>query len=440
MLDRSAFEQKKNHVVIIFGIMLVISVVAGICFFFFGKWAKSELEELVNADYMIVQAEKSDIVDAPGIPVSKISEYPSALDVYETPMGFPIVSYSQNWTGEKLIEIYNELMSNEHGDEMYSMSGIMIYPGDSALDTSGSVAGTHVSEQKMFTVFLNLPGIVPESLVYNINSTQSTIELYNMDSYDTVSQVARTISHEYGHHYTMYYFLQDDDAAKSSDYFRLRRMDSFDHEVFYDIESEYYENHMWSVYEIAAEDYVQLMGSPTAKQQKEYLDIYDVLDNYSENMDYTAYADASVSNVYPQENIYIPLADEVSGLRNYYLSFIGETSTLEDFETNDFNLSMTKHEQYGYAYYEITWDKTTEDQDALYTLICYSSNGDIFLPVRTIHGDETPIARVGTAVKISGITLTTLKNGVTDEERYFKLYVTWPDGRMQSSEMFYADF
>jgi hypothetical protein len=435
-----AFEQKKNHVAKFFAVILILVLAAGVYLFLNNLWAESEMAALKNADYSATQSVKGANADASGLPVSKENEYPSAIDVYKTPLDFYIVSYSDNWTGDKLKDIYNELIANKHGKEMNAISEVNIYPGESALNSGSGVAGTHVTQQKNYSIFLHLPGIVPDSLQDSINSTLSTIELYNMDEYDHISQIARTISHEYGHHYTMYYFMQNDEAAKSSDYYRLRSVDSFNHDVFYDIESEYYENHMWSLYELAAEDYVQLMGSPGAKQPKEYLDVFDVLNNYSKYKDYKAYADASVSNVYPQENIYIPLADEVDGLRDYYLSFIGKQSDAEDLERADFNLSMTEHEQYGYAYYEITWDKTTTDPDSLYTLICYSENGEIFLPVRTVHGNETPVARVGTAVKLSGITLTTLKNGATDEDRYFKLYVTWPDGRMQSSEMFYADF
>jgi hypothetical protein len=439
-VNRSDFDKKKNHVAVLFGVLLIVAIGVCIYLFFMQSWAKSGIDDLVNADYTPVHAEKGANEAAAGLPITQKSDYPSSVDIYDTPMGFPIVSYSQSWTGDKLKDIYNELTANKHGKEMYSVSEVMIYPGESALDVSGGVAGTHVTEQKMFTLFFYLPGLVPESLEYDINSTQSTIELYNMDKFDSVTQIARTISHEYGHHYTMYYFMPDDTTTKSSDYYLLRGIDGFDHDVFFEIESEYYENHMWSVYEIAAEDYVQLMGSPTAKQQKEYLDIYDVLDDYNKNKGYTAYADATVSNVYPQENIHIPMADEVDGLRDYYLSFIGETSGVENLENADFNLAMTPLDSYGYKYYEITWDKTTEDENALYTLVCYSEDETIFLPVRTIHGDEAPVARVGTAVRLSGITLTTLKNGVTDEDRYFKLYVTWPDGRMQSSEMFHADF
>ncbi len=439
-MNRTAFDKKKNHVAILFGILLIIAIGAGVYLFFIQSWAKSGIDDLVNADYSAVHAEKGAGEAAAGLPITQKSDYPSSVDIYNSPLGFPIVSYSQAWTGDKLKDIYSELVANKHGKEIYSVSEVVLYPGESSLDTSTGVAGTHVTEQKVFSLFLDLPGIVPDSLEYNIDSTQSSIELYNMDKYEAVTQVARTLSHEYGHHYTMYYFMPDDEAAKSSEYFRLRGVDQYDHDVFFDIESDYYENHMWSVYEIAAEDYVQLMGSSTCKQQREYLDIYDVSDNYNKNKDYKAYADSSVSNVYPQENIYIPLADEISGLRDYYLSFIGETSGMTDLGNADFNLAMTEHESYGYKYYEITWNKTTEDENALYTLVCYSENGDIFLPVRTMHGDETPVARVGTAVKLSGITLTTLKNGVTDENRYFKLYVTWPDGRMQSSEMFHADF
>ncbi len=439
-MNRVAFEQKKNRVAVVFGIVLMLVLVAGIFFYLDTTWAESQKLALKNADFSATQAVKGENDEATGLPVSQKMQYPSAVDVYETPMGFSIVSFSQNWTGESLKEIYNELTANKHGEEMYAISEVMLYPNESALDSGGGVAGTHVTQQKNFSVFFHLSGLAPDSLQYDFSSIQSTIELYNMDEYDAVSDIARTISHEYGHHYTMYYFMQNDEAAKASEYYVLRGVDGFDHDVFYEIESEYYENHMWSLYELAAEDYVQLMGSPGAKQQREYLDVYDVLDNYNKHKDYTAYADASVSNVYPQENIYLPLADEVIGLRDYYFSFIGEQSDVQDLDHADFNITMSEHEQYGYSYYEITWDKTTKDPGAVYTLVCFSENGDVFLPVKTVRGNETAVARVGTAVKLSGITLTTLKNGVTDEDRYFKLYVTWPDGRMQSSEMFYADF
>jgi len=439
-VKRSAFDKKKNHIAILFSILLVIAVGAGVYVFLMRGWAQSGIDDLVNDDYTPVTALKESAREMKGSPISQKAEYPDAVDIYQTPTGFPIVSYSQKWTGSKLVDVYNELLLNKHGKEIGSVSAVLLYPGESSLNTDSSVAGTHVTEKKQYAMFVDLPGIIPDSLTYHLDSTQSTIELYNMDNYDAVSQVSRTISHEYGHHYTMYYFMPDDEAAKSSEYYRLRNIGSFDHEVFFDIDSDYYENHMWSVYEIAAEDYVQLMGSPTAKQTKEYLDIYDVLDNYSKNKDYTAYADSTTSNVYPQENIYIPLADEVNGLRDYFLSFIGETSGLTDIGDADFNLSMTPHETYGYTYYDITWDKTTADKNALYTLVCFNTNGDIFVPVRTVHGDETPVARVGTAVKLSGITITKLVNGITDEDRLFKLYVTWPDGRMQSSEIFHADF
>lgn len=440
-MNRSAFDKKKNHVAILFGILLIVTIGVGVYLFFVQSWARSEIDALVNADYTNVYVEKGESDDMFGLPLSQKSEYSSAIDIFHTPLGFPIVSFSQEWTGDKLEEIYDELIANKHGKEISSVSEVLVYAGESAQDSGGNVAGTHVTSEKTYSLFFDLPGLVPETLEYNIDSTQSTIELYNMDKYDSAQQVARTISHEYGHHYTMYYFMQDDESTKNSEYYHIRGIGNFDHDVFFEIESEYYENHMWSIYEIAAEDYVQLMGSPTAKQQIEYLDIYEALDYYYKNKEnYTVYADASVSNVYPQENIYIPLADEVNGLREYYLSFIGETSELDDLVHPNFNISMTQHDSYGYDYYEITWDKTTDDPDALYTLVCYSSNGDIFLPVRTVYGDEKPIARIGTAVKLSGITISTSSDKITDEDRFFKLYVTWPDGRMQSSEVFYADF
>ncbi len=439
---RSALEKDRNKIALLFTIILIVAVGAVVFLFFNMMAAKSEMTALVSADYAgsRVEATKRSEAELPGLSLREKQKNSLAVDVYETPLGFDIISYSQKWTGEKLNDVYNELISNEHGDEIRSISKVVIYPKESGLDSGSAVAGTHVTKRQSYSVFFHLPGIVPDSLVYGFNSTMSTIELYDMDKYDNISQIARTIAHEYGHHYTMYYFLQNNEAAKQSEYYKLRGIDNLGREVFYDIESEYYENHMWSLYEIAAEDYVQLMGSPGAKQTREYLDVYDVLEDYEANKNYKAYADASIINVYPQENINIPLADEINGLRDYYYSFIGKQNNTEDLGKASFNLKMTAMEKYGYPYYEITWNKTTQDQDALYTLVCFDKDKNIYLPVRSIRGDERPVARVGTAVQLSGITLTTLTNKVTDEDRYFKLYVIWPDGRMQSSEMFYADF
>ncbi len=106
----------------------------------------------------------------------------------------------------------------------------------------------------------------------------------------------------------------------------------------------------------------------------------------------------SVYNVYPQENIYLPLADEVNGLRDYFLSFYRRRERYRCFEPFDFRISMNRKSS-DHVYYEITWDKQGEDKDALYTLVCYDTDGKLYLPVRTVKGNEEAIARVGAATR-----------------------------------------
>lgn len=400
------------------------------------------MAELINADYStrVLTAEKIEDTQRAGHALSQRQEETLGTYEYVTPLGFSIVSQSEEWTGQKLVDVYEELLKNKHGDEIMYISKIIIYPGPSDIGlTDSNVAGTHSQERSEYHVFFDLPAFLPQTMEYAFKSNLSVIELYNMDEYDGVSQAAQTISHEYGHHYTMFYFMQSDEATMASEYYSLRSFEGYDHPVFFDTVDAYYANHAWSIYEIAAEDYVQLMGSNTGRKTEEYLDVYDLATNYSDEDYYRSYNDGIV-NVYPQENIYIPLADQMSGLRDYFYSFIGDESEMAPLENAAFHLSLNKKSNMGSTYYEISWDKTSTDPNALYTLVCYDMDGNLHSAIRTVQGDETPVARVGKYVVQQGNQLIWYDSDVTEDDRYFKLIVLLPDGRMQSSELFYADF
>ena len=80
------------------------------------------------------------------------------------------------------------------------------------------------------------------------------------------------------------------------------------------------------------------------------------------------------------------------------------------------------------------------DPGALYTLVCYDTDGELYYPVRTVYGNEEPIARVGTPANKKGNWIYWWPDGVTDEDRVFKLYLLLPDGRMLASEPFNVEF
>jgi hypothetical protein len=398
-----------------------------------------EIAAIDSADYSEMKMDKGAQYEAKGIALSAEVSEELGDHTYQTPMGFSIVSHSDKWTGDRLKDIYDELLNNKHGDEMMYVGQVDVYPGASDMDSENTVvAGTQTSKQENYPVFFNLPALVPNSLKYAINPKVSVIELYNMDEYDSAAQAAKTIAHEYGHHYTMYYFLKNDDAAVASEYYKLRCLGSVGHDVIFKDWNSYMENYDWDIYEMAAEDYVELMGSPNARITENYKDIYDILLIGNDN--YKVAADDRTVNLFPQKNIFIPLADDITGLRDYYYSFIGTENSLPPLEPADFNLAMKRHTKNGYTYYDITWTKTSTEKNALYTLVCYDSKGNVYWPVKTVYGDGEPTAMVGTASLVRGDYIYSMSDNVPKEDRIFKLYLLLPDGRLQASEPFYADF
>jgi hypothetical protein len=438
-LTGSTSSGKGLAAIIVFCVIFLFAAASAVYFYLDASQAALAIEEIDNTEYEDITAEKTKENSVNGQPLTaQITESVEQTE-YQTPLGFSIISYSPEWTGDKLIEIYDELLKNGHGDEIGYLSHITLYPGKPDYGDDMDAAGERTDADFDPYVYVDVPMLIPPGARYNTNITASDISIYYMNDYDDASEVAETLAHEYGHHYTMYYFMQNDDAAKESEYYALRNIEALDHEVFYDDWNTYYENHMWDIYEIAAEDYVQLLGSPDAKQTMEYMDGKDLL---NADMDsYNPDVRGEFVNIFPQENIFIPLADEIPGLRDYYYSFINlENEYDTPLETVDFNLQIEKKSSYGHRYYNITWTMVNTDPDVLYTLVCYDSNGDLFRPVRTVYGNEKPIARVGSPTITSGNWIYWWNDYITKEDRIFKLYMLLPDGRMIASEPFYKKF
>jgi hypothetical protein len=433
------YRRKKRHTLWFLVVLLIIAAGGAVYFYLDSKVTADEITAIDTADYTEMIAGKGAQYERKGFVLSTEVDEQLGDKTYKTPMGFSIVSHSDKWTGEKLVDIYNELLNNKHGDEMMYVGEVDVYPGASELDSeNATVAGTQSSRQEFYPVFFDLPSIVPNTLKYAINPKVSVIKLYNMDKFDSAAQAARTIAHEYGHHYTMYYFLKSDDAAVESEYYKLRGLGSIGHDVIFKDWDSYMQNYDWDIYELAAEDYVQLMGSPNARVTENYKDVNDIL--MSSDDDYKVAADDRTVNLFPQKNIFIPLADDIAGLRDYYYSFIGLENSLPPLAPAAFNLAIDKRTKNGYTYYDITWRMPSVDENALYTLVCYDSQGNVFWPVKTVYGDEAPAAMVGTASTIRGDYLYSMSDDVPEDDRIFKLYLLLPDGRMQASEPFYADF
>ena len=187
------------------------------------------------------------------------------------------ISYSEAWDEKNLESLCDELLLNTHGSEMDYLEQVLVYG-----EADEEALGTHESNYDSLEIPVALFSMMPYGFSFSLPNTTSVLTLHNGDEFTTPEQMAATLSHEYGHHFTYYYFTLSGDTEKieNGEYFKLRYVDGlgirYTDEEFEDWD-EYLENHMRYLIEIAANDYVYLMGSPNTKRILEYYDTLDQL-------------------------------------------------------------------------------------------------------------------------------------------------------------------
>lgn len=309
---------------------------------------------------------------------------------YKADEGFMLISDSKNWNEHKLKDLYNELKRNKHGEEFELLFKIIVHA-----EPDSYASGTHESTSEQLSIYLDFPAF-PLSGIINFTRNMGTIHLYNGDKVTDVGQYAHTLSHEYGHHFTYYYMFKDNNLL-NTEYEKIRNLE--EHEVFYDLSENYdhyLQNHMWYLIEIAAEDYVQLMGSPLTKNVVRYSDVFQRLYGNKSNLRLRSY------NGTIQENMLIPFANEVDGLSEYFHHFIDDQPVSSSYSKKDFDLSITSgsthHESMDgpldFVHYKISWDDVYED--AIYTLVYLDEDGSNNYPIKTVYPGEANYAYIGT--------------------------------------------
>ncbi|MDD7792732.1 cell wall-binding repeat-containing protein [Clostridium sp. 'White wine YQ'] len=280
---------------------------------------------------------------------------------YKGPNGVEIRSYSSAYnTIDKLMAVYNELLKNTIGPEVSYLSHIDLI-GDYPMGayTAGVWHG----------MYEEVGGV-------KRLAKDRYIELFGCDTV-SFQELAGVLSHEYGHQFTNYYLLLkegklfDDD---SNSYNKVRNLSSYS-----SVNSGYHE---WNPAEMAAEDYKQLYGSTTGKNIYEFKDIKDRTiagdqTNYSWN--------SLMYNIWPQENIYLPLASQANNLYNYWVSMSGKRASNEFAPTMPL-LTVTDVTTFPYPWggtkstVTLSWTSSADDNtdDLNYAVVCYK--GDINNP------------------------------------------------------------
>ncbi len=343
--------------------------------------------------------------------------------VYTAPDGFQVVSYSAAWSEVlKLQDVYTELLRNTHGEEFRLLNRVVIYPEASPDDpeASGRWFGLWSADQERLRVAGN-----------------RYIEIYNGDKFNTIEDIAKTLAHEYGHHFTYYYYYKKENRlwdnwreTELADARGLKRHPK--------VRADGAE-HKWLIQEIAAEDYVQLFGSPTAKRSVDFPDLEEQL--VQNRMGMTMIS-SDIYNYQPQENYEIPLAANIKGLKEYWLKAagLGDRTGSPPAQVNLELQQVNQIPGYELRQYIFGWEKSTDDKTANleYTLNCFGIMADgsqSFFPVKTVSGGEALTAVFGSTRNSDYVVWEPVpKLG------YFLVHVQDGDGLVTSSRVLAVDF
>lgn len=367
---------------------------------------------------------------------------------FTAPEGFVLESLSRTWDDDMMESLYEELMANVHGQEIYYLDKVVVHAGGEQTD----VLGMQQENATQYEIRLSHPTLLPYGLSLNLETKATTIHLYNGDSRTTIESMAGTLSHEYGHHFTNYYFFDMDrpQAWLSSEYAEIRDLPPGRVYGIISDYDDYIANHRWYIQEIAADDYVVLMGSPATRQTLDFYDVYDWMMSDIRGTDIPDYSSQTWNafNAVPHENISIAFPTEVDGLTAFFYSFV-DTAT-PTWPLHDQAITITiKPRSKGYQlvtgyktyrYYEITWNCPYQSGNPLYTLICYDENDELAATIKTVGPDEKGKAIIGNAVYETSKVVYNLDDGLTKGVKRFRVTVVFDDGSVYVSDPLQYDF
>lgn len=340
--------------------------------------------------------------------------------VYTAPDGFKVISYSREWNDvNKLQQVYLELLRNAHGEEFKLLTKVNIYSGadPEGLEAAGRWYG-------VWTVEGNKPKLLGNRY----------IDIYNGDEMNTVDSIARTLSHEYGHHFTYYYYFKNE--KKMWEQWRSTGLAKARGLLNNPLAGAETRDHQWLIQEICAEDYVQLFGSATVKKSVKFADIAERLALNQPNVTYST----DIYNYHPQENYRIPLAANMPQLMDYWLKASGLKlkSVTPPPQIGLYLLKVNRLEGVPTHQYVFGWDKVLPNTPGIldYTLVYFDDTDAGYFPVRTVSDGEPMTAVFGSARNSDAYIWENLPAGIG----YFMVIVKDSSGLVTSSKVLAVDF
>ena len=150
----------------------------------------------------------------------------------------------------------------------------------------------------------------------------------------------------------------------------------------------------------------------------------------------------------PQENMLLPLASEVTGLMEYFYSFINADPVPpveEKLEINlDIRLTSVEHNLVSgltsFTHYVITWN--TPYDGAIYTIGFYDPDNysGWAHPIKTVFHGREAVATIGVVTVERGDQIHTLDDGIAVGTKVFYVVAMLPDGTFYLSNKLSVQF
>lgn len=354
--------------------------------------------------------------------------------------GIVFASHDSAFSKEYLRKVADELFRNSYGDEINYLSVVeVILYADTEI--SAECNSTYESVQ----LFISANGVLPQNSILNRKYENSIITLYLPDENADYRDYAYVLSREYGRHFAKYNFnLSFTEEDVNSDYYKMRAL-GFEDRIILDESNEIDENlKKWTLSEIAAYDYVYLLGSETVHNIELFK---DTLGKHFEcELDLDRGQKPKVLpyikkcfNGMPHINPSIEMPLEIDGLVDYFDRFVEVERNFiaEIVELDTMGLEAKKasdNQQY------ITWEQPFDDSDVLYTLIAYDEHDNIVAMVKTTKINDIASASFGVYEKY---TICYFNYSTVDQNQFyyelgdiirFRVSVTFPDGTVLLSD------
>ncbi len=342
----------------------------------------------------------------------------------------------EGWDNTKLLTVGKELFNNTHSDEIHYLEAVILEEGSGIYYSSNYESIYDYNEIPLY-----LYGFLPEDSCYYLTYEKGVLYVYNVSSETTAPDIAQALSIAYGYHYTHYYFgLDGTENDKETEYYKLRSAGCDTLKASFDSNEDYIENKEWYLFEIAANDYMYLMGSAVAQRTSRFINMAEKK-VYFPNI-YTALTAIYKNslNVTPHSNLYIEMPHRVDGLAEYFYSFVEKDAPEYTIREPAGSMNMRAESKCSGSIIDIYWDTPYDDTRALYTVIAYNSSDEIVSIIQTLYGQEgghcTYYRRIEFGVATKGFRYNYYYLHDFDEDgiKKFRVLVTFPDDTVEISD------